>query len=250
MSTDKSKKSEIPTTAEIMEIQGLAQAATFEKVFNTFVKCGYITDRTIPSEEQQKKSQERLKKQYMQTKKLLLHYRDLVWTLNEIPKEVAHELNGQFHDLDILLESACLRESRKDVISDYRLEQVSHTRSLIDYIHLSLTKLKTRPAMHLTKPGKKEPTGKDLYDVIYLTYISPEALSRVDVMDKLGLAKRTYYRRHDLALSVLTNIIWGANSPIIKAMIDVITELSDLDQLGVTQDELDNTTVIEIESEV
>ena len=135
---------------------------------------GLLGDDSIPDEERRKAQQERLQKLYHNTQVLLSHYRDIAWALECFPEAVAHRK----------LES--------------RVESLRKSRLLLDRINEALTVLKKKPG-----------NGPRLYELIYLTYIVPEKLSHTDLLFRLDLSSRQYYRLREEAISILSIRLWS-----------------------------------------
>ena len=131
---------------------------------------GLLEDQSIPDEERRKAQQERLQKLYHNTRVLLSHYREIAWVLECFPETVAQELEEPFENLDTLL----------------------------DRINDALTVLKKKPG-----------NGPRLYELIYLTYIAPEKLSLTDLLFRLDLSSRQYYRLREEAVSIISIRLWS-----------------------------------------
>ena len=61
----------------------------------------------------------------------------------------------------------------------------------------------------LTVLKKKPGNGPRLYELIYLTYIVPEKLSHTDLLFRLDLSSRQYYRLREEAISILSIRLWS-----------------------------------------
>ncbi len=57
---------------------------------------------------------------------------------------------------------------------------------------------------------KKPNDGEMLYDLIYHTYIIPEALTHLDILDRIHISSRHYYRLREKAINVLSVILWSS----------------------------------------
>ena len=69
---------------------------------------------------------------------------------------------------------------------------------LLDRINDALTVLKKKPG-----------NGPRLYELIYLTYIAPEKLSLTDLLFRLDLSSRQYYRLREEAVSIISIRLWS-----------------------------------------
>ena len=79
-----------------------------------------------------------------------------------------------------------------------RVESLRKSRLLLDRINEALTVLKKKPG-----------NGPRLYELIYLTYIVPEKLSHTDLLFRLDLSSRQYYRLREEAISILSIRLWS-----------------------------------------
>ena len=57
---------------------------------------------------------------------------------------------------------------------------------------------------------KKPNDGEMLYDLIYHTYIIPEVLTHLDILDRIHISSRHYYRLREKAINVLSVILWSS----------------------------------------
>ena len=78
------------------------------------------------------------------------------------------------------------------------MEGIMRTRLLFDRENEALTDLSHKPD-----------NGQRLYDVIYHTYIRPDKLSHLEVLDELRLSARVYYRLRQQAISILSIRLWS-----------------------------------------
>jgi len=104
------------------------------------------------------------------------------------------------------------------VFGNYRLENrlqsVQRSRLLLDRINDALTVLKTKPG-----------DGHVLYRVIYETYITPENLSHADIIYRLNMSSRHYYRLRTQAINVLSLRLWAVPSKELDSWLEVLTLL-------------------------
>ena len=147
---------------------------------------GLLGDDSIPDEQRRKAQQERLQKLYHNTQVLLSHYRDIAWVLECFPEAVAQELDQPFNKLDTLL----------------------------DRINEALSVLKKKPG-----------NGPRLYELIYLTYIVPEKLSHTDLLFRLDLSSRQYYRLREEAISILSIRLWSVPEEELGRLVGLVEAL-------------------------
>lgn len=152
---------------------------------------GLLEDDSIQYETRRKAQQERLQKLYHNTQVLLSHYRDIAWVLECFPETVAQELEKPLDKLDTLLDRMDAEAGMGNRKLESRVESLRKSRLLLDRINDALTVLKKKPS-----------NGPRLYELIYLTYIVPEKLSRTDLLFRLDLSSRQYYRLRKEAISI------------------------------------------------
>ena len=80
-----------------------------------------------------------------------------------------------------------------------RLQNVQKTRLLLERVNEALTVLKKKPG-----------DGERLYELIYLTYISPESLTHPELLYRLNTSSRQYYRWREQAINILSIRLWAA----------------------------------------
>ena len=129
---------------------------------------------------------------------LLSHYRDIAWALECFPETVAQELDEPFDKLDTLLDRMDAEAGMGNRKLESRVESLRKSRLLLDRINEALTVLKKKPG-----------NGPRLYELIYLTYIVPEKLSHTDLLFRLDLSSRQYYRLREEAISILSIRLWS-----------------------------------------
>ena len=77
----------------------------------------------------------------------------------------------------------------------------------------------------LTVLRKKPGDGEKLYDLIYLTYISPEKLTHPELLYRLDLSSRQYYRLREQAIAVLSIRLWSAPAKEMDCWLEVLTAI-------------------------
>lgn len=176
---------------------------------------GFLISQKNLNEDAERRRQEFAKKAYHNTELLLESYRDIVWTLEHMPEQIASELQMPFATLDELIERVDLEIALNNKRLEERINSIVQSRVLIDRINEALTVLKTKP---------KE--GKELYDIIYHTYIAPEAYETVwELFRKLNLSKRKYYEHRKRAIRLVSLRLWSAPDKEINMWLDVLTIL-------------------------
>ena len=98
---------------------------------------------------------------------------------------------------------------------ELRLERLAKTRQLLDRINDALTTLKRKPE-----------NGQLLYDLIYMTYIGEEKLLQTDVLFRLNISRRHYYRLKEQAVSIISLRLWSAPSSDLDLWLELVSMLS------------------------
>lgn len=170
-----------------------------EAVIGLLTNRGILPDAGIDDEKVREARKEKQKNTYHNTMMLLQHYRTIVWLLECFPENVASELEKPFEGLDTLLEQVDLEMSWGNRKLESRLEGVKKSRLLLDRVNEALTVLKKKPE-----------NGERLYQLIYLTYIAPEKLSHHELLYRLDMSSRHYYRLKQQAVTILSIRLWAA----------------------------------------
>ena len=175
---------------EQQEEQILAQSDAF---ISLLTKRGILGDHKIDNDKIRKAQQEKNRKSYHNTQLLLQHYRNIAWLLECLPMDIAKELEEPYEDVDKLIDHMDLEVALGNRKLENRMEGIMRTRLLFDRVNEALTVLSHKPD-----------NGQRLYDVIYHTYIRPDKLSHLEVLDELRLSGRVYYRLRQQAISILS----------------------------------------------
>lgn len=170
-----------------------------ERFIDYLMKSGYLSDPKIADPEVRIKKQEDNKKIYHNTKLMLQHYRDLVWVMGSIPKDMKAELDIPMADLDKLITRLDVELSLDNRSVESRLQAVIRSRSLVDRMNEAISFLKTKPH-----------EGELLYQIIYHTYIGKKRNSIFDVIDEVGLSKSRYYSLRKKAITMIGIKLWSA----------------------------------------
>ena len=95
-----------------------------------------------------------------------------------------------------------------------RVESLRKSRLLLDRINEALTVLKKKPG-----------NGPRLYELIYLTYIVPEKLSHTDLLFRLDLSSRQYYRLREEAISIISIRLWSVPEEELERLVEIVSLL-------------------------
>lgn len=175
---------------------------------------GLLGDDSIQDETHRNAQQERLQKLYHNTQTLLAHYRDIAWALECFPEAVAQELEQPFDKLDTLLDRMDAEAGMGNRKLESRVESLRKSRLLLDRINDALTVLKKKPG-----------NGPRLYELIYLTYIVPEKLSHTDLLFRLDLSSRQYYRLREEDISILSIRLWSVPEEELGRLVGLVEAL-------------------------
>ena len=170
-----------------------------EVVLDMLAKRGLIAENATDPERIKKAKQEQKKQAYHNTELLLKHYRTMAWLLECMPNTIAAELDERFETVDELIGKLDVEMAYGNKKLESRLQNVQKTRLLLDRVNEALTVLKR-------KPGDRQ----RLYDLIYLTYITPEPLTHPELLYRLNTSSRQYYRWREQAINILSIRLWAA----------------------------------------
>ena len=116
--------------------------------------------------------------------------------------------------LDALLSMVDVELSLDNRRLEHRLQSIQKSRLLLDRINDALTVLQKKPG-----------DGELLYKVIYETYIAPEPLTHTELIYRLAVSSRHYYRLRAQAFSILSLRLWAAPAEELDAWLEVLSLL-------------------------
>ena len=67
--------------------------------------------------------------------------------------------------------------------------------------------------------------GEFLYQIIYETYITPEAMTHTELLYRLAVSSRHYYRLRSQAFNILSLRLWAAPAEELDSWLEVLTLL-------------------------
>lgn len=129
---------------------------------------------------------------------------------------IAAELNLPLQMLDAVLSRIDAEIGMENRRLELRLERLAKTRQLLDRINDSLTSLKRKPD-----------NGPLLYELIYLTYIGEEKLILNDILFRLNISRRHYYRLKEQAVSAISLRLWSAPTTDLEIWLSLVAMLTD-----------------------
>lgn len=212
MNKKKIDESALPDGSE-QQIQEKSDA-----IVQLLTKRGLIGNAQIKDKRVRQAQQERQRRMYHNTRLLLEQYRTIVWALECFPDSVAAELEGPLGDLDALIGRMDLEmglgNRKLESRLEGRLESIKKSRMLLDRVHAALTVLKRKPD-----------NGQKMYDLIYQTYLVPEKLNHSDLLYRLDISSRHYYRLRQQAITILSIYLWAAPTNELESWIEILTLL-------------------------
>lgn len=178
---------------------------------------GILGDHRIDDERIRNARQTKQKNTYHNTLMLLKNYRTIAWMLECFPDNVAEELDRPFENLDELIDHIDVEMSMGNRKLESRIEGVRKSRLLLDRVNEALTVLKKKPE-----------NGEILYNLIYQTFITPENLSLTDILYRLDISPRHYYRLRSQAITILSIRLWAAPAKDVDFWLEMLTLLEGL----------------------
>ena len=178
---------------------------------------GFLGDQKIKDERIRNARREKQKNSYHNTLMLLKNYRTITWLLECFPDDVAEELDCPLGSLDELIDHIDIEISMSNKKLESRIKGVQKSRILLDRVNEALTVLK-----------KKPDNGEMLYKLIFESYITPEKLGITDILYRLDMSPRHYYRLRSQAITILSIRLWSAPAKDVDFWLDILTLLDGL----------------------
>jgi hypothetical protein len=148
---------------------------------------------------------------------MLQHYRNIRWVLECFPSRVSEDLNQPLNDLDAILDLISAELDMDNAKLENRLQSVRRSRLLLDRINDALTVLKQKPD-----------NGELLYKVIHETCIAPKKLAHIEILRRLSISSRHYYRIRQQAINILAIRLWSVPAIELDSWLEVLTILEAL----------------------
>lgn len=145
---------------------------------------------------------------------ILIMYRSILWTLECFPANVAEELDRPLQDLDTLLDRLDLELGLNNRKLESRMESIRRSRLLVDRLNEAVSILKTKPV-----------NGHKMYDIIYMTFLGPDKLTHEELLYRLDISSRHYYRLRTQAINIIALRLWSAPAGEIDSWLEVLTIL-------------------------
>ena len=172
---------------------------------------GMLSDPQISDTSIRERRQAIAKKAYHNTLLLLKRYRDIMWAMNSIPKELREELNIPLSDLDGLLDRLDTEMSLENIEMENRLRTIQKSRLLIDRLNEAVSVLRDKPT-----------DGDILYEVIYRTYMGPKPSTVTNLIMDLNMTRRRYYRFRNMAIELISIKLWSSPDSKIELWLDLL----------------------------
>ena len=178
------------------------QSAAFIELLT---KRGILGDSSIDDDRVRQAKKEKKKSMYHNTLLLLQHYRTILWTLECFPSSVAEELDRPLKDLDTLLDRIDL---------ELGMNNRRRSRLLVDRLNDAVSILKSKPV-----------NGNKMYDIIYMTFLGPDKLMHEELLYRLDISARHYYRLRTQAINIIALRLWSAPAGEVDSWLEVLSIL-------------------------
>jgi hypothetical protein len=185
-----------------------------EAFLNMLSRRGLLDDPEIGDDMLRHATKEKKRRMYHNTQLMLKCYRDINWALECFPGHISEELDRPLNDLDALLNLINSEIDMENAKLENRLMSVKKSRLLLDRFNEALTVLRRKPM-----------SGELMYQSLYLTYITPEKLSHTEILFRLNVSSRHYYRVRQQAVNILSIRLWAAPAGELDAWLEVLTLL-------------------------
>lgn len=185
-----------------------------EQLLALLERRGIVEDISIQSAKARQSEQALRRTMYHNTQMMLKHYRNIVWALECFPEQVAEELDRPLKTLDTLLSAVDTQLAMGNAKLEHRMQSIKQSRILVDRINDALTVLRQKPG-----------NGDMMYQIIYQTYITPEKLNHDDILYRLNISDRHYYRLRQQAVNILSIRLWTAPAGCLDAWLEILTLL-------------------------
>jgi len=188
-----------------------------EAFLSMLTRRGLLEDPEIADDKAREAVKTKKRNMFHNTQLMMRYYRDITWALECFPADVAEELDRPLHDLDRLISLINAEIGLDNVKLENRLMSVQKSRLLLDRVNEALTVLRHKPG-----------NGEQMYQSLYLTYIAPETLSHTEILFRLNMSSRHYYRIRQQAINILSIRLWAAPAGELDAWLEVLTLLEAL----------------------
>ena len=185
-----------------------------EQLIALLERRGIVEDPSIVNEKARQAEQALRRNMYHNTQMMLKHYRDIVWALECFPEQVAEELDRLLKDLDALLSMVDTQLAMGNTRLEHRMLSIKQSRLLLDRINDALTVLRQKPG-----------NGEMMYNIIFQTFVTPDKLTHQEILYRLDISDRHYYRLRQQAVNILSIRLWTAPAGCLDAWLEILTLL-------------------------
>lgn len=185
-----------------------------EQLISLLERRGIVEDPSIVNEKARQAEQALRRNMYHNTQMMLKHYRDIVWALECFPEQVAEELDRPLKDLDALLSMVDTQLAMGNTRLEHRMLSIKQSRLLLDRINDALTVLRQKPG-----------NGEMMYNIIFQTFVTPDKLTHQEILYRLDISDRHYYRLRQQAVNILSIRLWTAPAGCLDAWLEILTLL-------------------------
>ncbi len=185
-----------------------------EQLIALLERRGIVEDPSIVNEKARQAEQALRRNMYHNTQMMLKHYRDIVWALECFPEQVAEELDRPLKDLDALLSMVDTQLAMGNTRLEHRMLSIKQSRLLLDRINDALTVLRQKPG-----------NGEMMYNIIFQTFVTPDKLTHQEILYRLDISDRHYYRLRQQAVNILSIRLWTAPVGCLDAWLEILTLL-------------------------
>lgn len=185
-----------------------------EQLIALLERRGIVEDPSIVNEKARHAEQALRRNMYHNTQMMLKHYRDIVWALECFPEQVAEELDRPLKDLDALLSMVDTQLAMGNTRLEHRMLSIKQSRLLLDRINDALTVLRQKPG-----------NGEMMYNIIFQTFVTPDKLTHQEILYRLDISDRHYYRLRQQAVNILSIRLWTAPVGCLDAWLEILTLL-------------------------
>jgi len=185
-----------------------------EAILRLLSDRGLLEDENISESDVRQAVMAKRSKKFHNTQMLLKHYRDISWVMECLPAMISADLDRRFIDLDNLLGLINAEICLDNVKVENRLMNIQQSRLMLDRIHEALTILRQKPG-----------NGEELYNCVYLTFIARERLNLQEILDRMKISARHYYRLRKQAVNILSIRLWAAPNFELDAWLEILSLL-------------------------
>jgi hypothetical protein len=97
---------------------------------------------------------------------------------------------------------------------EHRMLSIKQSRLLLDRINDALTVLRQKPG-----------NGEMMYNIIFQTFVTPDKLTHQEILYRLDISDRHYYRLRQQAVNILSIRLWTAPAGCLDAWLEILTLL-------------------------